>query len=188
MTVMTPMSEPKAPSAATPAEHALYRDGAFVADDWGHVVADEAIPAEGRVFLPLARFLAEIGALAGDNRPLGVRLGPADDVADLAPHLDTLAAVALTFPKFADGRAYSQATLLRDRHGYTGDLRAVGDVLIDQIGLMRRVGFSSFEIRNEPTRRLLEAGHDPEVRRYYQPSVRDEPPAGTRPWMRKSPD
>ncbi|ODN69068.1 DUF934 domain-containing protein [Methylobrevis pamukkalensis] len=188
MTAIPTISEPKAVSAATPSATDVYRDGAFVADDWRHLVSDEEIPAEGRVFLSLTRFLAEAEALAGDNRAIGVRIEPGEKVADLVPYLDRLPAIALVFPKFVDGRAYSQATLLRDKYGFAADLRAVGDVLIDQIGYMRRVGFTTFEIRNEPTRRALESGRDPEVKRYYQPAFRKEPPAGTRPWMRRAED
>jgi uncharacterized protein (DUF934 family) len=166
----------------------VYVDGRFVADDWSHAEAETPLPAEGKVFLPLARWLAERDALRHDNRPLGVTLSPGEDPSAIAGDLDRLAAVAVRFPKFSDGRAYSYANLLRDRYGYRGEVRAVGDVLVDQIGLMRRVGITAFEVSNPHTRAALLAGLDPEVKHYYQPAVRDEPPAGTRPWMRKAPE
>lgn len=166
----------------------VFRDGAFVADDWTILADDAEIPSEGRAFLPLARFLETVDSLEGDNRPVGVVLQPGERTDALAPYLDRVAAIALVFPKFGDGRAYSHANLLRDKYGYQGALRAVGDVLIDQIGPMRRVGFSEFKVVNEPTRKALAEGHDPEVKLYYQPAARKEPPAGTRPWMRKAPD
>ncbi|MBH0238829.1 DUF934 domain-containing protein [Methylobrevis albus] len=177
---------PTGATAPAPARD-VWRGTAFQPDDWRPLGDDEAVPAEGKVFLPLARFLAEAGSLAGDNRPLGVTVEPGAKIDDLAPFVDRLAAIALAFPKYNDGRAYSYATLLRSKWGFAGELRAVGNVLIDQIGLMRRVGFDSFEVAHGPTRRLLVEGKDPEVTRYYQPAFRDEPPAGTRPWMRVSP-
>src|SRR5215203_1713562 len=68
---------------------------------------------------------------------------------DLVPHLGRLAAVALVFPTFRDGRAYSQARLLRERHGYDGELRATGQVLRDQFVFMSRAGFDAFEVKKE---------------------------------------
>ena len=71
------------------------------------------------------------------------------DVDDLVPWLERLAAVALVFPTFRDGRAYSQARLLRERHGYDGELRATGQVLRDQFVFMLRAGFDAFEVKKE---------------------------------------
>ena len=93
--------------------------------------------------------------------PVGVAL---EAGADAQAHLAELAdrpLVALAFAKFADGRSFSYARLLRDRHGFKGELRAVGDVLIDEIPLMLRCGFDSFEVTNAPTLRALEAGRLP---------------------------
>ena len=71
------------------------------------------------------------------------------------------------------------------RLGFAGEVRAIGNVLIDQIDFMRRVGITAFEVSHAVTRRYLEAGKDPAPGLYYQPSVRAEPPAGTRPWARR---
>ena len=71
------------------------------------------------------------------------------DVDDLVPYLDRLAVVALVFPTFRDGRAYSQARLLRERHGFRGELRATGQVLRDQFVFMLRAGFDAFEVKKE---------------------------------------
>lgn len=79
----------------------------------------------------------------------GVLLHPDDDPQVLQPWLDSLPLIALQFPRFSDGRAYSQAYLLRARHGFEGELRAVGDVLRDQLAAMRHCGFSSFAIRED---------------------------------------
>ena len=71
------------------------------------------------------------------------------DLDDLVPYLDRLAAVALVFPSFRDGRAYSQARLLRERHGYDGEMRATGQVLRDQFVFMSRAGFDAFEVKKD---------------------------------------
>ena len=80
--------------------------------------------------------------LAGGNFA-AVRLEPGEDVRVLEPHLDRLKLVEIAFPKFRDGRGYSSARILREA-GFAGEIRAVGDVLVDQLGFMRRVGFDSF--------------------------------------------
>jgi uncharacterized protein (DUF934 family) len=85
---------------------------------------------------PLADFLA------GGNFA-AVRIEPGEDARDLVPHLGRLKLVEVAFPKFRDGRGYSSARILREA-GFTGEIRAAGDVLVDQIGFMRRVGFDSF--------------------------------------------
>lgn len=84
-----------------------------------------------------------VDAFAGQTNAAAVRLEPGDDARDLLPHLDRLRLVEVNFPTFGDGRGYSAARVLREA-GYTGELRAVGDVLIDQIALMRRCGFDAF--------------------------------------------
>ena len=73
-------------------------------------------------------------------------------IAELAPYLDWLALMALVFPSFRDGRAYSQARLLRERHGFRGELRATGQVLRDQFLFLLRAGFDAFEVTRTPTR------------------------------------
>ena len=73
-----------------------------------------------------------------------VRIEPGDDARDLIPHLERLALVEVNFPAFGDGRGYSSARILREA-GYEGELRAVGDVLVDQLAYMRRCGFDAFE-------------------------------------------
>ncbi len=100
---------------------------------------------QASAILPLAQLLAASDTLLAGNGPLGVRIEAGEGVEDLAPFLDRLALIALVFPKFADGRAYSAAALLRERYGFTGELRAVGEVLREQAWAMARVGFDSFE-------------------------------------------
>jgi len=162
----------------------VWRNGRFEPDGWRRLADDEAIPAEGGVLLPVARFLGEAAADTLGNKPVGVVVGPADRVRDLVPHFDRLAVIAVDFPKYNDGRGFSHATLLR-RAGYAGELRAVGNVLIDQVTMMRRVGFDALEVRHAVTRRYLAEGRDPAPALYYQPATAVEAPVGTRPWLRR---
>jgi uncharacterized protein (DUF934 family) len=81
--------------------------------------------------------------LAGQTNALAVRLEAGEDARALLPHLSRLALIEVGFPSFRDGRGYSAGRILREA-GYTGELRAAGDVLVDQLPLMRRCGFDSF--------------------------------------------
>jgi uncharacterized protein (DUF934 family) len=86
-----------------------------------------------------------------ERRKVGVRLNPDEPVEQLADVLPHLAVVALEFPKFRDGRGYSSAALLRDRYGYAGEIRAVGEVLRDQASCLIRCGFDAFELSDGST-------------------------------------
>ena len=121
-------------------------DGAFAeALDRFTTVADDVGVPEGDVIISFTRFQAEADALLAAGRDVGVRLESDQSVDDLAYDLPRVAVVALAFPKFRDGRAYSAARLLRDRYGFKGEVRAVGDVLREQAGFMTRCGFDAFE-------------------------------------------
>jgi uncharacterized protein (DUF934 family) len=163
----------------------IWRDGAFRGDAWVHAVDGEPLP-DSPVIVRKKRWLAERDSLAGRNAALGLHLDAGESVADIAPDLPRFSLIALAFPKFSDGRAFSTARLLREKYGYRGELRAVGNVLSDQIALMRRVGFDAFEVTHTPTRRALSEGPFAEVTLHYQPAGASEPPAGTRPWLRRS--
>ena len=175
MTIQTPIA----------AAQDVWRDGAFQPDDWRVAEAEAPIPAEGRVLLPVARFLAAVADGSLGNRPVGVVIQPADSVRDLLPHLSRISVAAILFPKYNDGRGFSHAAHLV-RAGFAGEIRAVGDVLIDQITMMRRQGFTAFAVSHGVTRRYLAEGRDPAPRLHYQPSMIAEAPAGTRPWLRRS--
>lgn len=182
----TPMLRSVSATEETP-DGAVWRAGRFQADDWSFAGVEDAV-GEGPAILPLARFLAEKDALLARNAPLGVLVEPGEAIEELAPHLGRVSLVVLSFPKFADGRSMSKARLLRERYGFSGEVRASGDVLIDQMPLMRRCGFDSFEVSNPITRKQLSAGKWPDVPHYMQPmggSTQPEVPAGTRPWARK---
>lgn len=122
----------------------LFADGRW-RDDGATIVRApvEGIARAGDV-LPLPAFLSmSVESRAG----IGVWLAPADEPAEVAPHVEALPLIAIDFPSFRDGRGYSAAVLLRSRFGFRGDLRAIGDVLTDQLFYLRRVGFSSFALR-----------------------------------------
>jgi uncharacterized protein (DUF934 family) len=123
------------------ADQVVARDDPFVT-----LADDEAAPAAlSAVLLSFARFQREGEVLLSQGVQVGVRLEPDEPVEGLAYDLPRLALVALAFPKFRDGRAYSAAALLRERYGFLGEVRAVGDVLRDQALLMLRCGFDAFE-------------------------------------------
>jgi phosphoadenosine phosphosulfate reductase len=164
----------------------IWHGGSFHADAWAKVPDDAPLTDDAPVILSKKRWLAERDGLASRNAPLGLQLEPGEALDDIAANVPRFAMIALSFPKFADGRAFSTARLLREKHGFTGDLRAVGNVLSDQLPYMRRVGFDSFEVTHAPTRRALAEGRIAEVRLYYQPTGTNEALAGTRPWLRRS--
>jgi len=161
----------------------LWRRDGFFEDSWTFVVDDAAAPAEGAIVVSLKRWLAERETLASRPGCVGVAV---EAGADAQAHLADLAdrpLVALAFAKFADGRAFSYARLLRDRYGFRDELRATGDVLIDEIPLMLRCGFDTFDVTNAPTLKALEAGRLPGFPLHYQPgSAGDEAPAGAPHW------
>jgi uncharacterized protein (DUF934 family) len=116
-----------------------------LADDDFIDLGDEAEPGEAHALIvSLSRFQAEGDGWLAEGRRVGVRVGASEEVEGLVYDLPRLSAVALEFPKFRDGRAYSSAVLLRERFGYRGQLRAVGEVLRDQAALMVRCGFDAF--------------------------------------------
>lgn len=119
----------------------LLRDREIVRDEWHVLDAESALPASGQVIVELAHW-QELGAPAsGDALQIGVRLPNTEDVEALWPALSALPMIVLEFPLYSDGRAYSQARLLRDRLGYRGRLRAQGEVIRDQVLEMHRCGF-----------------------------------------------
>jgi uncharacterized protein (DUF934 family) len=165
---------------------ALWRRDGFVADTWTKVADGEAPPSAGAIIVAAARWRAEREALAARPDPVGVAISPGKEALEYLYEATDRPLIALDFPKFADGRAFSLAQLLRQRFGYKGELRAIGEVLLDELALMLRCGFDSFEIVNEPTLQALQRGWKPPVSLYYQPSLLREAPAGTRPWLRRA--
>lgn len=165
---------------------ALFVNGTLVGEDaWTPAPADGDIPADRPVIVGKARYIAEREALDSRNAPLGLRIEAGEDLDGLEGDIGRFSLVAVRFPKYTDGRGYSIARLLRERHGFTGELRATGDVLRDQIPYMRRCGFDSFEVSHEPTVRALAEGRVRGVTHHYQPAAITEPAPGLR-WRRVS--
>jgi uncharacterized protein (DUF934 family) len=165
---------------------ALWRRDGFLEDAWTTVADGDALPSAGAIIVSSGRWRAEREALQSRADPVGVAVAPGKEAYEQLREAADRPLVALDFPKFADGRAFSLAQLLRQRFGFKGELRAIGDVLLDELALMLRCGFDSLEIVNEPTLRALQRGWKPPVSLYYQPSLVCEAPAGTRPWLRRA--
>jgi uncharacterized protein (DUF934 family) len=127
----------------------LVKQGRITTDLFVHVADGAELPGDGDILVSSQRFLADPDALLRRPGKTGVIWPNNRAVDDLVPHLGRLAAVALVFPTFRDGRAYSQARLLRERHGYDGELRAIGQVLRDQFVFMSRAGFDAFEVKKD---------------------------------------
>ncbi len=165
---------------------ALFKDDRFVPDEWQRLPRGAALPADGKYILTLSQCQDHREQLATTNLPLGLLLEPASNPRDLGPEITRFSLIAVDFPKFSDGRGYSQARRLRDELGFSGELRAVGDILYDQLQLLARCGFDAFEITNGATLVLLESGRRPGLGLFYQPSAASEGPEPTRSWARRA--
>src|SRR6476659_6814573 len=147
----------------------LVKQGRIATDVFVHVADGAELPGDGAVLISAARFLEDPEGLSRRAGKTGVIWPNNRDLDDLVPYLDRLAVIALMFPTFRDGRAYSQARLLRERHGVTGELRATGQVLRDQFVFMLRAGFDAFESKKQSDAEAF----DEAARRYsvfYQPT------------------
>lgn len=147
----------------------------------------DTVDHERPVILPLETFLQldDETRLARSNE-IGVELQPGDKLDDILPYLDHLPVIALAFPTFSDGRGYSRAQLLRSRHNYGGTIRATGDVLIDQIPLMVRMGIDEFIVTNQTALDRLSDGQIGGLPLHYQPAAKATPKAGTYAWRHLS--
>jgi len=158
----------------------LIKHDAVIDDAWALVPAGASLAhvPDGKVIVPLALWRAERDTLAhrGD---VGVWLAPTDEPAELRGDVDRLPVIAVQFPTFGDGRGFSTARLLRDRYGFTGELRAIGDVFRDQLFYMAECGFDAFEVRSDldPERELAGLAT---FRRTYARSTRTP-----QPWFRE---
>lgn len=124
----------------------LLRGDAVLADDRIRVPAGAPLPAEGPLLLDLARLRAEAEHLWHRPDGVGVELLPAEPVEALEAWLDRLDVVALRFPTFTDGRPFSAARILRERYGFTREVRAVGRLLPDQAQFLGQCGFDTIEV------------------------------------------
>ncbi len=128
----------------------LIKNGEVINDSWHLLDKDatlEGLPNSDSIIVPLALWLEHSHALKARDGGLGVWLDSDEEVESIADDLSQFQVVALNFPVFSDGRNYSNARLLRDRYQYQGEVRAIGDVLRDQLFFMQRCGFDAFALR-----------------------------------------
>ena len=138
----------------------LLKDGKVIDDVWAFVEDGHELSPGGCITVSLARYLSEHEQLAARNEATGVRLANTDDPALLEPFLAHIHLIELEFPKYTDGRAFSQAQLLRRRLGYAGEIRARGQVLRDQLRLMIRCGFDAMQVEDPEVLADPEAVYD----------------------------
>ncbi len=158
---------------------ALIKDGKLVEDPWLALDDEAPIPQDRDVIVGLERWRRDRAALKQRPARLGVRLKSEQLVGEIAEELADFDLVALEFPKFADGRPYSTARLLRERHGFTGELRAVGSVLRDQFVFLHRCGFDAYQVADaRAAESWLEALAEIQV--WYQPTADGRTPVSLR--------
>jgi uncharacterized protein (DUF934 family) len=147
----------------------LIKSGAYAQDIYAPVADDAALP-EGPVLVSLARFKKERETLLSRNTPVGIRLQSSENPEVLGADVNHFSLIALEFPKFRDGRAFSWARMLRTRLGFTGEIRAVGDFLYDQVNYQHRVGFDAWEVPDHFTIEMFNRALT-EMTNVYQPST-----------------
>jgi uncharacterized protein (DUF934 family) len=152
----------------------LLKDGRVVPDPWRHLEDAERPPDDEPATVSLKRWSAERNVLKGWPGRLGLRLPNDASPLDLAADVGRFDLITLSFPRFTDGRAYSQARLLRGRLGFRGEIRATGNVLRDQLLFMRRCGVDAFEI-GDRARAEDWLGALAELDLFYQPAEDGHP-------------
>lgn len=170
----------------TPPQTRLWTPQGFRDDEWVHAESAEALAGNGRVILPLQAFLdldPEVRASAKER--LGVQLQPGEQLDKIVDLLDQLSLVALAFPTFSDGRSFSKAELLRSRHDFKGTMRATGQVLVDQLPHMLRLGFDEFEVSHPVLIKRLEAGQTGGIPVHYQPAAKPAAAGAKYSWRRQ---
>ena len=183
--MLAAMSETKTEPTA-PAAPRLWTPAGFREDEWTHADSADALAGNGRFILPLQVFLGlDPETRKSAKERLGVLLLPGDELDEVAGLLGDLTLVALAFPSFSDGRSFSKAELLRSRHGFEGPIRATGQVLIDQLPHMLRLGFDEFEVSHPVLIKRLEAGHAGGIPLYYQPAAAPSQKGPKYSWRRK---
>lgn len=154
----------------------LIKNNTLVEDRWVTVAEGEALPVEENLIVSLEGWQEQRDELVARNGKLGIRLRSDQSPALIAEDLGQFDLVALEFPAFKDGRAFSYARLLRERYGFKGEVRAVGDVLRDQLVFMQRCGFDAFEVADETALADWLAALS-EISVWYQPAADSRRPA-----------
>ncbi|MBK8909068.1 MAG: DUF934 domain-containing protein [Rhodospirillales bacterium] len=163
----------------------LIKHSRVVDDPWIPVADDGPLPAAGPVLVSLARWRSDRDALIGRGEPLGVRLASHETAPEIAADLPHLALVAITFPTYRDGRGYTTARLLRQRHRFQGELRAVGNVLRDQFLFLQRCGFDAYDVAKDADVAAWRAAIE-EMSVWYQPAADHRVPAVRRRHLREA--
>ncbi|MGH8477362.1 MAG: DUF934 domain-containing protein [Methylococcales bacterium] len=125
----------------------VIKDKEIIEDHWIHI-ADDPIPSEGCITVSAARWKAERDALLARDGKLGLRVSPEDPIDEWVEDLKHFQLIGLEFPAFTDGRLFSVASMLRRSFHYTGEIRALGGFIRDQIFFLSRVGVNSFEVHH----------------------------------------
>jgi len=135
---------------------------------------DEVLANKGTVLTPKEYWLENSEQLAGKDN-IGIWLDSDEGPEELSPHIEKLSLIAINFPKFADGRGYSYARILRDRLGFKGELRAIGDIMHDQMFYLKRCGFNSFAVREDKNAEVVITGLNDFSECYQAATVQDKP-------------
>lgn len=155
----------------------VIKDNQIIEDDWQRletVEEDQPLP-EGDIIIPFRYWIEHHNELPEREGHLAVCIDGEDETEEVARYLDHFSLIALDFPAFKDGRCYTHARLLRERYNYEGELRAVGDVLRDQLFFMKRCGIDSFALRSDKDMEdALKAFNDFSVK--YQTAADGAPP------------
>jgi uncharacterized protein (DUF934 family) len=155
---------------------ALIKNGELATSSFVDASAADTIPPAGPIIVSVDQWKAHRDELLARKTALGIRMHSDQPPELIAADLKHFAVVALEFPKFRDGRAYSYARLLRERYGFTGELRAVGEVLLEQLFFMLRTGFDAFDVQGaDPLKDYKTALADFSV--WYQPTADGRPTA-----------
>ncbi len=148
----------------------LVKNKQITEDSWTHIADAEDLPFDGSVIISADRWLTDRESLVHRNAPVGIRLRNNQSPADVAVDLHRFGVIALEFPAFKDGRAYTQARLLRERYRFEGEVRAFGEVLRDQLLFMQRCGIDAFEIHKREDAEAFEKAIG-EITVFYQPAA-----------------
>lgn len=124
----------------------IIKNKAIIENTWQYVADEQALPASGDVTVSMARWLQEHSSLPQHNGQVGVRLQPQDSVHDIAADLGKLVLIELNFALYTAGQGFSQARQLRGQYQYQGELRAVGEFMVDQVYYLSRVGVNAFAL------------------------------------------
>ena len=123
----------------------IIKDQQIVDDSWSYV-ADNAGLKDGNISVSIDRWKKDRQHILKSDSKIGVRIGPADSIEDIAADLNDIPLIELDFPAFADGRLFSHAWLLRGRYNYQGEIRATGHFMPDQVFYLSRVGVNAFNL------------------------------------------